>query len=278
MKDKAPRLSPANLPEIRDRLATLLRRRAKMESSGAEPYVRVMMRMSWGSGDALAASPCWWVSADMEELAVEASDGVPEYVTPATMGGFLVFARPLPPKVSDGLPNLVRGVQWMAHESHRGDETGLSVALQYYTADMPALRDAGVDGKIPLAPIRMVGDGPSGIRDVMRAVWALSSETRVCESLEVSAPWPASKGGPRPDPMARTVKMLVLREPKREVSSSGNGAKSRYSHRFVVRGFWRNQPCGPGRSERRLTWVAPFIKGPADAPLIERETVRVWKR
>lgn len=278
MKGKVPRLSPANLPEIRDRLAVLLRKRAKIETSGAEPYVRVMMRMSWGSGDALAASPCWWVSADMEELAVEASDGVPGDVVPATMDGFLVFERPLPADVSDGLPYLVRAVQWMAHEVHRGDETGLSVALQYYTADRSALRDAGVDGDIPLAPIRIVGDGPSGVRDVMRAVWALSSEERLCESQTVSGPWPASKGGQRPDPMARTVKMLVLREPKRTANSGGDGATGRYSHRFVVRGFWRNQPCGPRHSERRLTWVAPFVKGPAGAPLVERETVRVWRR
>lgn len=278
MKKKVPRLSPANLPEIRDRLAVLLKKRAKVEASNAEPYVRVMMRMSWGSGDALAASPCWWVSADMEELAVEACDGVPEDVVPATMDGFLVFARPLPPDVSDGLPYLVRAVQWMAHEVHRGDELGLSIALQYYTADKSALRDAGVDGEIPLAPIRLVGDSPAGVSDVMRAVWALSSEERICETQTVSGSWPESRGGPRPDPMARTVKMLVLREPRREVSSSGDGATSRYSHRFVVRGFWRNQPCGPGHSKRRLTWVAPFIKGPADAPLVERETVRVWKR
>lgn len=278
MKKNVPKLSPANLPEIRDRLAVLLKDRAKIEKSGAEPYVRVMMRMSWGSGDALAASPCWWVSSDMEELAIEASDGVPDDVVPATMDGFLVFARSLPREVSDGLPHPVRAVQWMAHEAHRGDELGLSIALQYYTADKSALREAGVDGKIPLAPIRVIGDGPSGVLDVMRAVWALSSEERICETQAVSGSWHGSMGGQRPDPMARTVKMLVLREPVRAKGSGGNGFSGRYSHRFVVRGFWRNQPCGPGHSERRLTWVAPFIKGPEDAPLVEREPVRVWKR
>ena len=31
--------------------------------------------------------------------------------------------------------------------------------------------------------------------------------------------------------------------------------------RFIVRGHWRRQACGPNHSERRLTWVAPFWKG-----------------
>ena len=40
-----------------------------------------------------------------------------------------------------------------------------------------------------------------------------------------------------------------------------------YSVRFVVDGHWRNQACGPKMGERRLTYINPFIKGPAEAPL-----------
>jgi hypothetical protein len=32
----------------------------------------------------------------------------------------------------------------------------------------------------------------------------------------------------------------------------------------VVRGHWRDQPCGPGRAERRRKWIAPFWKGPKE--------------
>ena len=272
-------LSPSHLPEVRDRLAKMLREQAARESEGAEPYVRVMMRRAWGSGDALAASPCWWVSADMEELAVAASDGVPEDVVPGTLTGFLVFARPLPTELTGDAHPPVRAVQWSAAESRRGDERGLSVALGYFTSDRDALRSAGVLGRLPLAPIAVRGDGPTGVGDVMRAVWALSSEERVCDVREAGA-WPAAKGGPGPDPMARTVKVLVLREPPRGAGDgSGSGEpRGRYSHRFVVCGHWRHQPCGPGHSERRLRWVAPFVKGPEGAPLVERETVRVWRR
>lgn len=51
-----------------------------------------------------------------------------------------------------------------------------------------------------------------------------------------------------------------------------------YSHRFIVRGFWRDQVYGPNHSLRRRQWIPPFVKGPSDKPLICKETVRIWKR
>lgn len=40
-----------------------------------------------------------------------------------------------------------------------------------------------------------------------------------------------------------------------------------WQHRWIVRGHWRWQACGPGRTERRRIWISPFVKGPEDAPL-----------
>jgi hypothetical protein len=40
---------------------------------------------------------------------------------------------------------------------------------------------------------------------------------------------------------------------------------------WLVRGHWRNQVCGPARSERRATWIAPYWKGPVDAPMFRRD-------
>jgi hypothetical protein len=39
---------------------------------------------------------------------------------------------------------------------------------------------------------------------------------------------------------------------------------------FVVRGHWRNQACGPGRSERRETWIRPFWKGDSEMRVLLR--------
>lgn len=40
--------------------------------------------------------------------------------------------------------------------------------------------------------------------------------------------------------------------------------------RFRVRGHFRHQACGPGLTERKLIWVAPFWKGPTYAELVEK--------
>jgi len=47
-------------------------------------------------------------------------------------------------------------------------------------------------------------------------------------------------------------------------------AERRYKVRWVVRGHWRNQACGPGRAMRRRTWIPPYWKGPVSAPRLIR--------
>lgn len=42
-----------------------------------------------------------------------------------------------------------------------------------------------------------------------------------------------------------------------------------------VRGHWRNQPHGPGRTERRLTWIRPFVRGPDAAESMAIRAARV---
>jgi len=40
--------------------------------------------------------------------------------------------------------------------------------------------------------------------------------------------------------------------------------------RFTVRGHWRNQPCGPGRKERKRIFIEPHWKGPETAEEMSR--------
>lgn len=39
--------------------------------------------------------------------------------------------------------------------------------------------------------------------------------------------------------------------------------------RFIVRGHWRNQPCGPENSLRRMVWIQPYYKGPEISQVIK---------
>ena len=40
--------------------------------------------------------------------------------------------------------------------------------------------------------------------------------------------------------------------------------------RFIVSGHWRNQPCGPSRSQIKRIWVKPYWKGPEYAPITSK--------
>lgn len=48
-----------------------------------------------------------------------------------------------------------------------------------------------------------------------------------------------------------------------------------WSRRWMVRGHWRLQPYGPGRSLRKSRWIDPYVKGPEDKPLDVRQTI--WR-
>lgn len=53
------------------------------------------------------------------------------------------------------------------------------------------------------------------------------------------------------------------------------GADSReWRHRWVVRGHWRNH-WYPSLKDHRPVWISPYLKGPADAPLLGGEKVTV---
>lgn len=67
------------------------------------------------------------------------------------------------------------------------------------------------------------------------------------------------------------VRVIALREAEHR-SREALGGSANYSHRFLVRGFWRNQ-WYPSIQDHRPKYIAPFIKGPPDAPLIVKPRV-----
>lgn len=77
------------------------------------------------------------------------------------------------------------------------------------------------------------------------------------------------------------IKLIRLRRedrPNHDSERKADPTHRDFAYRFVVRGHWRNQPYGPGRAERRLTWIMPFVKGPDDKPLREKLPVYMVNR
>lgn len=52
-----------------------------------------------------------------------------------------------------------------------------------------------------------------------------------------------------------------------------DGTGYELSVRYVVRGHWRQQPHGPGGTQRKLIWIAPYWKGPEWGEVVKRDYV-----
>ncbi|SCL12904.1 hypothetical protein GA0070616_0059 [Micromonospora nigra] len=77
----------------------------------------------------------------------------------------------------------------------------------------------------------------------------------------------------RPAPVVRLVRLRRKQQARTDAPVSATART--YTRRWWVRGFFREQPYGPRGTLRRRTYVRPHLKGPADAPLILTEQVRV---
>lgn len=68
------------------------------------------------------------------------------------------------------------------------------------------------------------------------------------------------------------ITYVTLRRIRQHQGKAGEGEEAGYSHRFVVRGFWRHQ-WYPSRGEHHLIWIDPYIKGRDDLPLVIKDRV-----
>lgn len=115
----------------------------------------------------------------------------------------------------------------------------------------------------------------------LATTWLLASQPLASSAVH-HADRHAAKRSRRAD-VASDVRVVDLRPRPRSESAEGAGATRReHDHRWMVAGpngdgFWRQQACGPGWSERRPKWILPYVAGPDDKPLKVRETVRVLR-
>lgn len=79
-----------------------------------------------------------------------------------------------------------------------------------------------------------------------------------------------ARSGP---PTIRTYRLTrqVQHDFRTFVSDYCSGKGSKLSVQYMVTGHWRNQPHGPNNTLRKLIFIQPFWKGPADAPIAVRQ-------
>ncbi|MFG3423203.1 hypothetical protein [Micromonospora sp. NPDC048063] len=107
------------------------------------------------------------------------------------------------------------------------------------------------------------------------ATWILTTQpdAEITDEPADKATRKAYQRNSRPAPLVRLVR-LRRKQHARPDDPAGKTTRV-YTRRWWVRGFFREQPYGPRGTLRRRTYVRPHLRGPADAPLILTEQVRV---
>ncbi|MGM1061393.1 hypothetical protein [Saccharothrix sp. Mg75] len=116
---------------------------------------------------------------------------------------------------------------------------------------------------------------------VLYAAWLLMTQPGISQTEHVTPNRRLQRRSTREGMRTSEVRIVHVhrrhRDKPTDDQSSGTDER-RYTVRWLVRGHWRNQPHGPGRSLRRLVWINPQIRGPQDKPLKTGQTVNVWDR
>lgn len=137
--------------------------------------------------------------------------------------------------------------------NHHDPECSKSGVIRDSDCELVFLEDAAERGK---AQVQLI-----------QTIWRIAAQVNRWRERAPRGIWRDAnrKGVDRKD-----VTVITLRRDRdvREHEPTGR----ELSCQFVVRGHWRNQPYKDGV---RQIWIAPYIKGPSDAPL--KMTKRVWE-
>ena len=309
MGKRPERWSPLSLPAIRNRYVEDVDAfRSACEQNGRAAEFLDVLR-----NEALVASVAdlYWVSQPMAQLALDASHDLPEWSIGAVMpsrNGLIVWDgdlpaleyRDAPDELATVSPLGVRQMPQVPVVAAIWSSTVTSVVVRPLThvrhtmpliADLPrGARDvdtfrglAGLGVKTPPLPLDLPYGhddyaGPAGgLIAALGATWLLMSQPTVSDLRRERV----GRGALRdpPDRASADVSIVDLR--RLAVDRTGETAvdgERIYRHRWLVRGHWRQQAHGPGRSQRKPVWIESHIKGPAGAPLLASERVMVWRR
>lgn len=118
---------------------------------------------------------------------------------------------------------------------------------------------------------------PSSELRYLLAAWRLMQQTLASVDVEDKHPKPAMRYAQRARIPTRVV-VIALR--RTESHPTGTGPKM--SYRTITRGHWRRVWCGPlsepDKRYKRAVYIHPYLRGPADGPLIIRDRVNALLR
>lgn len=256
------------------------------------PHLRSKISSQYNIYDpALAAQidemALWWITNDMCTLASGAAESLPEWsptqAMPTPSGLMWIDGEsPTVKSIITGEIAPIRAIGWTYnHEKDSitaitwyGEGRELVEGLMFvFQASQIMTRRSKFEKMTPI-PTRD-GDEFATVQ-FLGSIWLLSQQPGVAEEKKVNKSSRRNRGSGSKTQSPSTVRVINVRSGGHTgghtSDSSGSGGERHLSVRFMVRGHWRQQACGPKHGQRKPLFIQPFIKGPDDAPV--RPTVR----
>lgn len=109
----------------------------------------------------------------------------------------------------------------------------------------------------------------TNVKRILCALWLLLNQTIVV--VEKEEPDRAGRRRAARHKLPPQVSVIRLRRSESRYQPKEGESQVEWQHRWMVRGHWRWQACGPNRQDRVRIWINPFIKGPEDKPFHQTE-------
>ena len=216
----------------------------------------------------------------MTTVALDASTDMPPWTPSAVILvpiGLLIWAEDLPRIVWRGHDNSpmmpVDGVLW--------EQSGGSIEFIVLTRTDRAITEGITTSwhapfitvhSVVLKADDLVTDDDAryqaGLIAAIGATWTLMQMPTVATPRQVTGSGGSGTEWRRDN---RRVSIIDLRRQENH-SGTTEPAVREYTHRWYVRGHWRQQPHGPAHALRRPTWIRGHIEGPAGATPSRRGT------
>jgi hypothetical protein len=104
----------------------------------------------------------------------------------------------------------------------------------------------------------------------VQSLWRLMQQTLATRE-QVRAPNNFRRRWERANLTAKPITVIRLRRPKHEPPDGQPVRHVEWRGRWIVRGFWRNQPY-KSLGIHRQVWINSFVKGPPEKDLIVRKS------
>lgn len=260
----------------------------------------------------LQRAELYWVTKAMTELALDAAIDIPEWSVESARpspSGVIWWAGPLPPinrgirsndaafKTWRGEPNVrsgafVRptGAMWWTIPASRTTrvakpQLGLALLARATDVDEDAPAEAAAmpvwNTSIPLTGPPVPAEHQpevTGVVALLGATWRMMMEPKVASITTIEQARKDRERAGRADISTSDITTIDLRTIRHIDTAPEQDQSGRHlTVRHYVRGHWRQQWMHSS-STHEPRYIAPYIKGPQDAPLKVRERVMVWRR